>query len=1087
MSVKIEMAADSNSNRDIDVDDDGLIEICYLEDLNAIRYQLDGSGYKISAEATKITNGCDEDGAAVCIGYELMRDLDFATTQSYINVATNRAAWTVDNFNNANDFGWAPIGTFDSNDRCGTGDRDCFSSIFEGNGNRISNLQINRRGISYIYIGLFAGNSGSIRNIRLSSLHVDGNWYVGGLVGANQGIIMNSDVAGTVIAQSQIAGGLVAFNLTDAIIINSYASGNVSSNFNSGGGLVAINRGHIINSYAAVDITNVDPRGVSGGLTARMSGSIVNSYATGAIMSNNKGTSGGLLGIANNVQVINSYSIGTVSGPFRGTIGGFIGKRESGASITDSYWNRETSKRGKSAGGDRKTTAKLQLPTMATGIYANWSANDWDFGNTMSYPALRYNEVDDVDACDSDPDTALPRCGTLLPGQSGRDSGLNALFFKVGDVELNAAEVFGNQPFSSLIFDYNITIPAATFQIEPHAINDVAISIMKDGDNTNYFADESSDGTSEDIMLATDDTDNIVKVIVADTPPRTYTFTISTEVPISITNASGSEVDKVNEGEKITLTAGFRDIRNYRYSWQQDGGIATEASSTPTLTLRIPGDFIGDSDTTMQRIEFTLNANDGSSTFITNKILPIIKVPNGAPSFIPTVTTSTISIAVEDPDGEGMATYVWEQRGIDDASWEVISGATMKTYRVSSQATGDTFYRVRVSDYVDRQGYPTDGEFISDPYRLRSNIDDDSDGLIDIYYLEDLDKVRHQLDGSGYKESSTADEITVGCPTEGCNGYELRRDLDFATTQSYINAETNKAAWTVDNFRIDNGTDVGWDPIESHSGILEGNGNRIFNLQINRGITGTIGLFAENSGLIRNIGLSEPRIEGGQNVGSLVGVNRDTIINSDVDGGSVLAGDNAGGLVGFNEENGIIINSHARGDVSVEASGRSSGGLSGVSGGRIINSYATGTISGSQRVGGLVGVLDNDRVVNSYATGEIPAGNSSNQIGGLLGAISSHGVQVINSYSIVRVNRRGGTVGGLIGNEYKQQSGDNVSIVENSYWDRETSNQTSSAGGTGQDHRSAAIPDDGRRYLCKMEFCRLGFRHDAKLSCAAPH
>ena len=216
-----------DSNRDIDVDDDGLIEICYLEDLNAIRYQLDGSGYKISAEATKITNGCAEGGAAVCIGYELMRDLDFATTQSYVNVATNRAAWTVDSFDTANDFGWAPIGTFDSNDRCGTGDRDCFSSIFEGNGNRISNLQINRRGISYIYIGLFAGNRGSIRNIRLSSLHVDGNWYVGGLVGDNQGIIMNSDVAGTVIAQSQIAGGLVAFNLTDAIIINSYASGNV--------------------------------------------------------------------------------------------------------------------------------------------------------------------------------------------------------------------------------------------------------------------------------------------------------------------------------------------------------------------------------------------------------------------------------------------------------------------------------------------------------------------------------------------------------------------------------------------------------------------------------------------------------------------------------------------------------------------------------------------------------------------------------------------------------------------------------------------------------------------------------------------
>ena len=56
-----------DSTRDIDADDDGLIEICYLEDLNAIRYQLDGSGYKTNTTATKITNGCAEGGAAVCI------------------------------------------------------------------------------------------------------------------------------------------------------------------------------------------------------------------------------------------------------------------------------------------------------------------------------------------------------------------------------------------------------------------------------------------------------------------------------------------------------------------------------------------------------------------------------------------------------------------------------------------------------------------------------------------------------------------------------------------------------------------------------------------------------------------------------------------------------------------------------------------------------------------------------------------------------------------------------------------------------------------------------------------------------------
>ena len=707
-----------DSTRDIDADDDGLIEICYLEELNAIRYQLDGSGYKTNTTAAKITNGCAEGGAAVCIGYELMRDLNFADDDSYVNAATNKAAWTVDNFGMSADTGWDPIGAFGDTE-CGTGGRNCFSSIFEGNGKRIFNLQINRSDSNYI--GLFSANRGSIRNIRLSSLHVDGNWYVGGLVGANQGIIMNSNVAGRVIAQFIGAGGLVARNETDAIIINSYASGNVSSGFRFIGGLVAVNRGRIVNSYAAAVISRRAFPGILGGLVGQMFlGSIVNSYATGDIMENT-GASGGLLGIANNGQVINSYSIGRVHPPFKRTIGGFIGENE--ASITDSYWDKETSKRGRSVGGDRKATAKLQLPTMATGIYAKWSANDWDFGNMQSYPALRYNEVDGVDACDSDSDTALPRCGTLLPGQSGRDSGLSALFFKVGDVELNAAEVFGNQPFSSLIFDYDISIPVTALKLEPHAVNDAAsISIIKDGEvpSRDYFVDKPIGDTSENIMLATDGTATILRVIVADANPTTYTFTIRSEVPVSITNADGSEIDEVNEGEEITLTAEFRDFRNYRYSWQQpELGITPEANTSSTLTLRIAEDFIDDSDTTMQRITFVLNANDGSFIFMTTKILPVIKVNNGDPSFTPTVTTSTVSITIgEDPDGEGSATYVWQRRSQGDPSWQVISGVTGNTYNFPSQDTGNTRYRVLVS-YTDAQGYPPVRDILG-PFSLGS-------------------------------------------------------------------------------------------------------------------------------------------------------------------------------------------------------------------------------------------------------------------------------------------------------------------------------------------------------------------------------
>ena len=70
---------------DVDVDDDGLIEICYLDDLDQIRYSLDGSGHRASRGAPLSIAGCDDDGddGGVCRGYELVNSLDFNNPNSY--------------------------------------------------------------------------------------------------------------------------------------------------------------------------------------------------------------------------------------------------------------------------------------------------------------------------------------------------------------------------------------------------------------------------------------------------------------------------------------------------------------------------------------------------------------------------------------------------------------------------------------------------------------------------------------------------------------------------------------------------------------------------------------------------------------------------------------------------------------------------------------------------------------------------------------------------------------------------------------------------------------------------------------------
>ena len=86
--------------------------------------------------------------------------------------------------------------------------------------------------------------------------------------------------------------------------------------------------------------------------------------------------------------------------------GGLIGRaRTSGqgiTTVTDSYWDTESSGQSASAGGEGKTGAELRAPTDYSGIYANWNldldnADDdnshatgqddpWDFGAALQLP-----------------------------------------------------------------------------------------------------------------------------------------------------------------------------------------------------------------------------------------------------------------------------------------------------------------------------------------------------------------------------------------------------------------------------------------------------------------------------------------------------------------------------------------------------------------------------------------------------------------------------------------------------------------------------------------------------------------------------
>ncbi|MCY3543536.1 MAG: hypothetical protein OXH22_05795 [Chloroflexi bacterium] len=327
--------ASAQSPVDYDADDDGLIEIEWLEQLDAVRWDLDGDGFADDGNAERYAaafpDAAEEMGCSEgCRGYELARDLDFKSAGSYASGAVN-SKWTSGN-------GWLPIGV-----------RDAFQATFEGNAHTIANLYIDRAGDNQPeYIGILGSSGGEIRGIGLVGVDVTGGRIVGGLVGVNLGTITSSYATADVVGRGN-AGGLVGVN--NGHIVSSHATGNVSSEglagglvaMNSfiitsshstssvtggeyGGGLVGHNQpyGNITFSYAAGEVQG---RVNFGGLVGVNEGSIASSYATGRVSSLVSSLSGGYIGgfVAENYgNIVTSYATGGSFGEF-GYIGGFVG------------------------------------------------------------------------------------------------------------------------------------------------------------------------------------------------------------------------------------------------------------------------------------------------------------------------------------------------------------------------------------------------------------------------------------------------------------------------------------------------------------------------------------------------------------------------------------------------------------------------------------------------------------------------------------------------------------------------------------------------------------------------------------------
>ena len=248
--------------------------------------------------------------------------------------------------------------------------------------------------------GLVGDNSGgTIEGCHANATVTSAGDYVGGLAGRSIGLITGSWSAGAVTGGSYV-GGLVGASFVNA------GSGEISEGITASysdcavegemyvGGLAGDNETPISESYATGDVTNAGEIDLTythfGGLVGKNTGPIGDSYAWGDVSGHQY--VGGLIGY-NEADVTNCYEIGAVSG--NSNTGGLIGVNSSGANITGSFWNNNTSGQESSDGGI--SAGSVTMKQQVTYVNEDWNFDTiWDIDPVQphafndGYPFLRW-------------------------------------------------------------------------------------------------------------------------------------------------------------------------------------------------------------------------------------------------------------------------------------------------------------------------------------------------------------------------------------------------------------------------------------------------------------------------------------------------------------------------------------------------------------------------------------------------------------------------------------------------------------------------------------------------------------------------
>jgi filamentous hemagglutinin family protein len=231
-------------------------------------------------------------------------------------------------------------------------------------------------------VGGLVGNksTSTIATYNRTTGSVVGRNNTGGLYGqSSTGNVWNSWSNSSVFGLSNV-GGLIGW-MSGGMVSRSYSTGSVEGSEYVGGLIGNANSG--ADTSYSFSFSPVKSANYGGGLFGTLdNASVNNSYAVGDVTAPK---SGGLIGLSNNGSVTNTYSTGKANA-------GLINTAVSGT-VTNSFWNLQTSGASTSAGGTGKTDAQMKTASTYSGwtmdvANAGWA--NWRLYEGNGFPLLTF-------------------------------------------------------------------------------------------------------------------------------------------------------------------------------------------------------------------------------------------------------------------------------------------------------------------------------------------------------------------------------------------------------------------------------------------------------------------------------------------------------------------------------------------------------------------------------------------------------------------------------------------------------------------------------------------------------------------------